>query len=68
MIEGAVLPGLVTPTHPDWGMTPSLTNSEVRNSMNHGVVQFTLNATSYDWQFIRVARQTFTDSGSQACH
>jgi hypothetical protein len=43
-------------------------NSEVRNSTNYGVIQFTLHATSYDWQFIPVAGQTFTDSGSQACH
>ncbi len=43
-------------------------NSEVRNSTNHGVIQFTLHATSYDWQFIPVAGQTFTDSGTQACH
>ena len=43
-------------------------NSEVRNSTTHGVIQFTLHATSYDWQFIPVAGQTFTDSGTQACH
>ena len=43
-------------------------NSEVRNGATHGVIQFTLHATSYDWQFIPVAGQTFTDSGTQACH
>jgi len=43
-------------------------NSEVRNNTSHGVIQFTLHATSYDWQFIPVAGQTFTDSGTQACH
>ncbi len=43
-------------------------NSEVRNSTAHGVIQFTLHATSYDWQFIPIAGQTFTDSGTQACH
>jgi acid phosphatase type 7 len=25
-------------------------------------------ATSYDWQFVPVAGQTFTDSGTTACH
>jgi hypothetical protein len=43
-------------------------NSEVRNSSAYGVMQFTLHAASYDWQFIPVAGQTFTDSGSQTCH
>jgi len=48
--------------------TAPAANSEVRNSTSHGVIQFTLHPTSYDWQFIPVAGQTFTDSGSQACH
>lgn len=30
--------------------------------------KLTLHATSYDWQFIPIAGQTFTDSGTQACH
>ena len=43
-------------------------NSEVRNADTHGVLKFTLNATSYDWQFVPVAGKTFTDSGSTSCH
>jgi acid phosphatase type 7 len=43
-------------------------NSEVRNSSTFGVLKLTLHATSYDWQFLPVAGQSFTDSGSQACH
>ena len=43
-------------------------NSEVRNSSTFGVLKLTLHSTSYDWQFIPIAGQTFTDSGTQACH
>ncbi len=48
--------------------TATAPNSEIRNSSTFGVLKLTLHATSYDWQFIPVAGQTFTDSGSQACH
>jgi len=43
-------------------------NSLVRNSTAFGVLKLTLHSSSYDWQFIPVAGQTFTDSGTQACH
>jgi hypothetical protein len=43
-------------------------NSEVRNSSTHGVLKLTLNATSYDFSFVPIAGQTFTDSGSGTCH
>jgi hypothetical protein len=43
-------------------------NSEVRNSDTHGVMKFTLHATSYEWQFIPIAGKTFTDVGSDSCH
>lgn len=42
-------------------------NSEVRNNTTHGVLKFTLHPTSYDWEFIPIAGQTFTDSGSESC-
>ena len=42
-------------------------NSQVRNSSTHGVIRFTLHPTSYDWQFVPIAGQTFTDSGSTSC-
>ncbi len=42
-------------------------NSQVRNSSTHGVIKFTLHPTSYDWQFVPIAGQTFTDSGSTSC-
>ena len=42
-------------------------NSQVRNNTTYGVLKLTLHATSYDWQFIPIAGQTFTDSGSANC-
>jgi hypothetical protein len=44
------------------------TGSEVRNSETFGVLKLTLRHDSYDWEFIPVAGQTFTDSGSGVCH
>ena len=46
---------------------PPVTNSEVRNDDTHGVLKLTLNANSYDWEFVPIAGQTFTDSGSASC-
>lgn len=43
-------------------------NSEIRDTKTFGVVRFTLHAASYDWNFIPVAGQTFTDSGTGNCH
>ena len=43
-------------------------NSEVFNSTTFGVLKLTLSSGSYSWQFIPVAGQTFTDSGSENCH
>ncbi|MGI9429219.1 MAG: metallophosphoesterase, partial [Bythopirellula sp.] len=42
-------------------------NSEVRDSVTHGVIKLTLKPTSYDWEFVPIAGQTFTDSGSAGC-
>ncbi len=42
-------------------------NSEVRNGSTNGVLKLTLHPTKYDWEFIPVAGQTFTDSGSSPC-
>lgn len=43
-------------------------NSLVRNNDTFGVLQLTLRATGYDWQFLPIAGQTFTDSGTGTCH
>lgn len=42
-------------------------NSEVRNNTTWGVLKLTLHPTSYDWEFIPVAGQTFHDSGTDNC-
>jgi len=42
-------------------------NSEVRDNNTWGVLKLTLQPTSYAWEFIPIAGQTFTDSGSAAC-
>lgn len=49
--------------------TPNIQpNSEVRDSSSFGVLKLTLNATGYDWQFLPIAGQSFTDAGSGTCH
>ena len=42
-------------------------HSEIRQENVFGVLKLTLHATSYDWQFVPVAGQSFTDSGSESC-
>jgi len=39
----------------------------VRDSEAHDVLKLTLRHDSYDWEFIPVAGQTFTDAGSGTC-
>ena len=41
--------------------------SEVRNNETWGVLKLTLHPTSYDWEFIPIPEQSFTDSGSAPC-
>ena len=43
-------------------------NSQVFNSTTYGVLKLTLSAGAYSWQFIPIAGQSFTDSGSSQCH
>ncbi len=51
------------------GDTPTLiANSEVQNPNSWGVLKLTLNDGSYTWQFVPVEDQTFSDSGTYACH
>jgi hypothetical protein len=42
-------------------------NSQV-TSTTFGVLRLTLRASDYDWQFIPVRGQSFTDSGTGTCH
>ncbi len=43
-------------------------NSEVRNNATHGIIKFTLHSTSYEWEFLPIAGQSFRDRGSAECH
>ena len=45
-----------------------MANSEVTSAGTYGVLKLTLHASSYDYQFVPIAGQTFTDAGSQSCH
>ncbi len=46
----------------------TLPNSQVRNNTSWGVLKLTLWGDRYDWQFIPVSGQSFTDIGSDNCH
>lgn len=54
--------------HPTLHPVAGVANTEVMNNTTWGVLKLTLRNSGYDWQFIPVAGQTFTDSGTQACH
>ena len=43
-------------------------NSAIRNSSTYGVLKLTLKPAGYDWKFMPIAGQTFTDTGSAVCH
>ena len=43
-------------------------NSETHDNTAYGVLKFTLHSNSYDWEFVPIAGQTYTDSGTTACH
>lgn len=47
---------------------PPVANSEVLDAETHGVLKLTLHSTSYDWEFVPVAGETFGDAGSDDCH
>jgi hypothetical protein len=49
-------------------LTNIFPTSEEREGRTYGVMKLTLHAGSYDWQFIPVAGETYTDSGTGACH
>ncbi|MGH2720619.1 MAG: metallophosphoesterase family protein [Actinomycetota bacterium] len=52
------------PFHASDGSDP---NSEVDHNSTHGVLKMTLHPDAYDWAFVPVAGQTFTDTGSTRC-
>ena len=45
-----------------------MANSQVRDRSTYGVLKLTLHDDGYDWRFIPIAGQSFSDSGSADCH
>jgi hypothetical protein len=43
-------------------------NVEAFNDETFGILQLTLRPTGYDWTFIPIAGQSFTDTGNGTCH
>ncbi|HVL25665.1 MAG TPA: discoidin domain-containing protein [Thermomicrobiales bacterium] len=50
------------------GLASRAANSETFNDTTHGVLKLTLRASGYDWKFLPIAGQSFTDSGTGTCH
>ncbi len=50
------------------GLGTLAANSEVRNNTTFGALKLTLHPDRYDWQFLPIAGQTFTDAGTTGCH
>jgi hypothetical protein len=46
----------------------SAPNSEVRNNTAWGILKLTLHKAGYNWEFISITGEAFTDSGSANCH
>lgn len=44
------------------------TNVEVRDNTAHGVLKLVLHPDRYEWEFIPVEGQVFSDAGSTRCH
>jgi hypothetical protein len=51
-----------------WSVPPPLANEEVWANPTWGVLKLTLYATTYTWEFVPIAGEAFTDSGSGTCH
>jgi hypothetical protein len=51
-----------------YGFGNAIANSQVRESGTFGILKLTLRANGYDWAFVPVAGETFTDAGSGQCH
>jgi hypothetical protein len=48
--------------------TPPESNRVAQSSTSFGVLELTLHASSYDWRFVPIPGQSFTDAGSRGCH
>jgi len=43
-------------------------NVVVRDATSAGILKLTLRPGAYDWKFLPIAGQTFTDQGTGNCH
>jgi hypothetical protein len=50
------------------GFGAILPSSRAHNASTYGVLKLTLRPDGYDWKFIPIAGQTYTDSGSTSCY
>lgn len=50
------------------GFGSILSSSRARNASTYGVLKLTLKPAGYDWKFVPIAGQTYTDSGSTSCY
>jgi acid phosphatase type 7 len=48
--------------------TSQVAGSQVAQNTTFGVLQLTLHPASYDWRFVPIAGEHWTDSGSGECH
>ena len=63
--------GFVVGTGGGKGLYPivdPIANSEVHNDNTYGVLKLTLRPEGYEWRFVPVGGDEFTDSGSAGCH
>ena len=63
--------GFVVGTGGGKGLYPivdPIANSEVHNDNTYGVLKLTLRQEGYEWRFVPVGGDEFTDSGSAGCH
>jgi hypothetical protein len=55
-------------SHEAFTTTHFAANSQAHDDETFGILDLTLRATSYSWQFVPVDGGTFTDSGTATCH
>ena len=53
---------------PFTGSSGRAANSVVFNNTTYGVLSMTLKPSSYDFRFVPITGQTFTDAGTASCH
>jgi hypothetical protein len=47
---------------------PDLADNSAARGSEHGVLQLTLGDASYEWEFLAVNGESFSDDGSGTCH